>query len=121
MADFIRRSFDAPDDSTRFPGARVDVVTVSGVAVRRLTVEPGWRWSESVGPRTGTDRCQLDHVVWIVVAGRFAVRMDDGTTEEFGPGDIGSIPPGHDAWVVGNDTVVGFDFLAGTIDRRVVD
>ena len=112
MSEFIRKSFDAPDDTTNFPGARVDVVTVAGVAVRRLTVEPGWRWSESVGPRIGTDRCQLEHAIWIVVSGRFAVRMDDGRAEEYGPGDIGSIPPGHEAWVEGDEAVVGFDFVA---------
>jgi uncharacterized cupin superfamily protein len=35
--------------------------------------------------------------------------MDDGTEVEYGPGDVGVIPPGHDAWVVGNDPVVVID------------
>jgi hypothetical protein len=32
------------------------------------------------------------------------------TEEEFGPGDAAVIPPGHNAWVVGNEPVVGIDF-----------
>ena len=36
--------------------------------------------------------------------------MDDGAEEEFGPGDAAVIPPGHNAWVVGNEPVVGIDF-----------
>jgi hypothetical protein len=42
-----------------------------------------------------------------------AVRMDDGSQAEFGPGDVGVIPPGHDAWVVGNEPFVGIDFQGG--------
>jgi len=32
--------------------------------------------------------------------------MDDGKEEEFSPGDVGDIPPGHDGWTVGNEPVV---------------
>jgi hypothetical protein len=35
--------------------------------------------------------------------------MDDGSQEEFGPGDVSLLPPGHDAWVVGEDPVVVMD------------
>jgi hypothetical protein len=38
------------------------------------------------------------------------VVMDNGSEEEFGPGDTGVIPPGHNAWVVGNEPVVAIDF-----------
>jgi hypothetical protein len=40
--------------------------------------------------------------------------MDNGDEYEFGPGEIGEIPPGHDAWVVGNTSVVAID-IAGTM------
>jgi hypothetical protein len=36
--------------------------------------------------------------------------MDDGSEAEFGPGDVGSIPPGHDAWIVGNEPFISIDF-----------
>jgi hypothetical protein len=38
------------------------------------------------------------------------IRMDGGSEEEFGPGDIGYVPPGHNAWVVGDEQFVGIDF-----------
>jgi quercetin dioxygenase-like cupin family protein len=38
------------------------------------------------------------------------VKMDDGTETEAGPGDFAIIPPGHDAWVVGNEPCIGIDF-----------
>ena len=38
------------------------------------------------------------------------VRMDDGTEREFGPGEVSYVPPGHDAWVVGNEPFVAVDF-----------
>jgi hypothetical protein len=38
--------------------------------------------------------------------------MDDGSEEEFGPGDIGYVPPGHNAWVVGDEPFVAVDFTA---------
>ncbi len=40
--------------------------------------------------------------------------MTDGSEQEFGPGDVGVIPPGHDAWVVGNEPVVAIDILGMT-------
>jgi quercetin dioxygenase-like cupin family protein len=36
--------------------------------------------------------------------------MNDGTEEEYGPGDVAYIPPGHSAWVVGNEPYVGIEF-----------
>ena len=36
--------------------------------------------------------------------------MDDGSEAKFGPGDVGSIPPGHDAWIVGNEPFISIDF-----------
>jgi mannose-6-phosphate isomerase-like protein (cupin superfamily) len=114
MALLVKRSFDDPDEVQEFPKAKVETVRVGGLDVKRLTVEPGWRWSEHVGPAVGSSRCQLDHLVWAVLSGRFCVRMDaDGSMEVFGPGDVGVIRPGHDAWVVGDEPVVGIDVQAG--------
>jgi hypothetical protein len=33
-----------------------------------------------------------------------------GTETEFGPGDAYVIKPGHDAWVLGDESFVGFEF-----------
>jgi len=39
--------------------------------------------------------------------------MDDGTESEIGLGDAQFLPPGHDAWVVGDEPYVGLDFQGG--------
>lgn len=109
MVAFTKKSFQKPDEKREYPGATVESVRVDGMEARRMTVEPGWRWSDSVGPTLGTQECPVEHGLWVVISGRFAVQMGDGATTEFGPGDVGAIPPGHEAWVVGNDRVVGFD------------
>ena len=38
------------------------------------------------------------------------VVMDDGTTRECKAADVSLLPPGHEAWVVGNEPVVVVDF-----------
>jgi hypothetical protein len=35
---------------------------------------------------------------------------EDGTEVEIGPGEAYIIEPGHDAWVVGDERFVGFEF-----------
>jgi uncharacterized cupin superfamily protein len=61
-----------------------------------------------VKPIAKTGSCEASHLQYHV-AGRLHVEMDDGSVEEFGPGDVSHIPPGHDAWVVGKDPVVVVD------------
>jgi hypothetical protein len=114
MGGVLKKSFANPDDFTRFPKITVETVRIGDFDVKRLTAEPGWRWSESVGPALDRDTCPLDHIVWAVLQGRFAVRMEDGSTEEFGAGDVGRIGPSHDAWVVGDEAVVGIDIQASS-------
>jgi quercetin dioxygenase-like cupin family protein len=118
MNGIVKKSFRTPEDVAEFPGARVETETFRGVQGRRLTCEPGWVWSESVGAQMGYGNCPLHHAIWVVTSGRFAVRMEDGSTEEFGPGDIGSIPPRHEAWVVGDEAEVGIDILAESLGNR---
>lgn len=49
------------------------------------------------------------------VSGTLRVWMDDGTEFDCRAGDISLLPPGHDAWVVGNEPVVVVDFQ-GMVD-----
>jgi hypothetical protein len=111
MAAFTKRHFDQPDDVMRYPGAVLAVVKHNGTVWWRMTLEPGWRYSESMGPAEGTDSCPGEHLFMFVLSGRLAVRMENGTEQEFGPGDVGSIPPNHDSWVVGDESVlaIGID------------
>jgi quercetin dioxygenase-like cupin family protein len=112
MAELGKKSLSAPDETRPIDKGTVEVVEVGGVTIMRTTFQPGWRWSESVKPVVGTDSCQVPHVGY-VISGRLHVRMDDGEELEVGAGEAVHIPPGHDAWVVGDEPYVGLDFLGG--------
>jgi hypothetical protein len=110
MAGVETRDFDSPDETRTPDKTRVDVVRMGGGAsAARFSFEPGWRWSECVKPVVGTESCQVRHV-GIVQTGRMVVRHDDGTEIEIGPGKPYVIEPGHDAWVVGEEGVVAYEF-----------
>src|SRR4051794_34283542 len=98
-----------PDELRTPPKGTVAVVELNGVKVARLTLEPGWRWSESVKPIAGTDTCQVRHL-GVLVSGAMHVMAADGSESEVGPGAAYAIEPGHDAWVVGDEPVVAFEF-----------
>ncbi len=106
-----RRGFAEPSDVRTFPRGRVDVVVLEDTVVGRMTYEPGWRWSVDVRPLAGTDACQYHHL-GVTLSGRLRIMMADGTELEIGPGDVFEIPPGHDAWVVGDEPWVSVDFEA---------
>ena len=104
------KNFDNPEETRPFTAkGRVDLVTVGGTTIGRGVVEPGWRWSEHARPIAGTESCRAVHTGY-VLAGRMAVRMDDGSQGEAGPGDVFHIPSGHDAWTVGDEPCVFLDF-----------
>jgi len=85
---------------------------LEGVTVTRVTFGPGARWSEDLKDYAGTETCELPHVA-LVMRGRLHVRMDDRSDEEFGAGDVMMLPPGHDAWTVGNEDCVFVEFSRG--------
>jgi len=105
--------FAAPDETRTFGHGRIDILNTASGVVGRLTIEPGWRWSNDVKPIAGTELCQAPHFAYHV-AGTLHVRMADGTEFEVTPGDLVRIPPGHDAWVVGDESVVEVDFGGAT-------
>lgn len=109
MAALQKKSLDTPDETQRFDKGELHLAHVGSATIGRQTMQPGWKWSECVGPMVGTPSCQFSHTGYMV-SGRMHVRMDDGTEQELGPHDAFLIPPGHDAWVVGNEPVVVLDF-----------
>jgi mannose-6-phosphate isomerase-like protein (cupin superfamily) len=109
MARIQSRNFDSPDETRSPDKTQVDVVRMGSTSAARLAFEPGWRWSECIKPVVGTESCQARHV-GVVASGRLAVHHDDGTELELGPGDAYTIEPGHDAWVVGEERFVGYEF-----------
>jgi len=103
-----KRNLSQPEETRTFEKGKVEVVNVGDSTLGRATLEPGWKWSTCVKPIAKTESCQVQHLQY-QIAGRLHVRMQDGSEEEFGPGDVAFIPPGHDAWVVGNEAVVLVD------------
>ena len=93
---------------------RLEVVDTDSGPVGRAVFEPGWKWSDHVKPIAGTDSCQAPHMGFLI-SGRMTVVMDDGTKADFVAGDVMVAPPGHDAWVVGDEPCVIVDW-AGVAD-----
>lgn len=109
MAGIEIKSFHNPDETRAFEGnGGVDIVTLAGREIGKGTFEPGWRWSQNVKPIAQTESCEFDHLGY-ALSGRMRVTMDDGSEAEIGPGDIFSIPAGHDAEVIGDEPFVSID------------
>ena len=104
-----KKSMNFPDETRSFDKGK-EMVTESQL---KRYLEPGWSWEKCIKPIAKTESCQVPHTSYII-SGRMRVKMDDGREEEFGPGDVNHIPPGHNAWVVGNEPVVGIDFTGMT-------
>jgi hypothetical protein len=109
MAGVEVRGFDAPDESRTPDKTKIDMVRMGGTTVARMTFEPGWRWSECVKPVAGTESCQARHL-GVLQSGRMRVAHEDGTEQEISPGEAYVIEPGHDAWAVGDEGIVAFEF-----------
>ena len=111
MAGMIQRSFDSPEEVRPFEegSGQLELINLDGAPVGRATFQPGWQWSKHVKPIAGTDSCQAAHMGYFI-SGRMKIVMDDGEETEFGPGDLMVCPPGHDAWIVGDETCVVIDW-----------
>jgi len=108
------KSHDKPDEVRAPDKTRVEVVRLEGFTIGRFTLQPGWRWSQCVKPVVKTDACQVGHVGY-AVSGRLAVKMNDGSQTEILPGMSYTIPPGHDAWVEGNEPLVAIEIMSAEI------
>jgi hypothetical protein len=109
MAGVEIRDFGSPDETRTPEKTKMEVVRMGGASAARLRLEPGWRWSECIKPIVGGERCQVRHL-GLLQSGTMHVVHDDGTEQEVGPGQAYVIEPGHDAWVVGDEPVLGFEF-----------
>jgi hypothetical protein len=107
------KTFTTPDEVREFPNGKMELLNIGGGAVGRLVLQPGWRWSKDVMPLAKTTSCEAPHFQYHL-AGKLAVKMDDGTEFVAGPGDVSALPSGHDAWVVGDEPVVVVDWCGAT-------
>src|SRR5262245_14632208 len=105
------RRFESPDETRVMEKGKFDIVRIGGLTVGRATYEPGWRWSEHVGPTVGAKRCTVAHV-GLVGSGTATAALEDGRGFELRAGQLSSIPQvPHDSWVVGNEPYVSLHFL----------
>ncbi len=108
MSHLVKKSLSQPEETRTFDKGKLELVTLGGVTFGRAQLEPGWKWSTCVKPLANTQSCEASHLQYHV-RGRLHVVMDDGREDEFGPGDVSLLPPGHDAWVVGDEPVIVID------------
>ena len=118
MQTVEHETFAQPTEVRTFGHGRAEILQVGDSAIGRLTLEPGWRWSNDVKPAAGTESCLAPHFQYHV-QGRLAIRMDDGTEFVAGPGDVTSLPEGHDAWVEGDEPVIVVDWYGATNYAKV--
>jgi hypothetical protein len=111
MIDVILKRFDEPDEVTHFEKGRFETVTLGGMTIGRASYQPGWKWSEDVGPAVGNAWCSVEHV-GMVVSGCATVAFADGSVIEMRAGDLFYVPSEpHDSWVIGDEPYVSLHFL----------
>jgi quercetin dioxygenase-like cupin family protein len=108
--DLTLLNLDNPTERRTFEKGRFETYQVGPMTLGRATYEPGWKWSEHVRPNTGESSCPVEHV-GLVLQGRAAVKMDDGTERVMKAGDFFHVPPGHDSWVVGDEPYVSLHIM----------
>lgn len=108
MATLEKKSLSKPEQHQEYEKGKAEVITAGGLTFVRSTTEPGWQWSKHQKALAKTESCTKAHLIYII-SGRLHVKMDDGKEEEFGPGDIAVIPPGHDIWTAGNEPAVALE------------
>ena len=92
MAKAEQKTFETPDEVRTFERGQLDLLQIGASEIGRLTLQPGWRWSEHVKPMAGTDLCEAPHFQY----------------------DVTALPQGHDAWVVGDEPVVVVDWCGAS-------
>ena len=109
MASLEKKSFDNPDGVKAPDKTNAAVVNFGTVAASRVILQPGWKWSECIKPVVGTESCEAGHV-GMILQGTLKIVHDDGSEMTISAGDAYSCAPGHDAWVVGDEEVIGYEF-----------
>ena len=111
VTKFEARSLASPDEVRSPAKTRVEIIRLEGLTLGRFSFEPGWRWSECIKPVVNTDLCQSSHAGY-AVSGHLIVQLKDGTQKTIVGGEAYSIPPGHDAWVEGNERFVAIEVMS---------
>jgi len=113
MKKVEQKSFEKPDDVREFDHGEAAILEIGEAQIGRLTLQPGWRWSKDVKPIAGTEWCEAPHFQYHI-SGTLHIQMADGTEFEAHPGDVTTLPQGHDAWVIGDEPVVVVDWFGAS-------
>jgi len=114
-SDIQVKNLTHPDETRTLPKTKIEVVKLgNSIIIMRATFQPGWKWSECVKPTAGTESCQVPHINY-VISGRMKIVTDNGLELEMGPGDAVELPPGHNAWVMGDEPCIMLDFAGGDV------
>ena len=69
----ILKSFNAPADEVRvMQNGKFELIHLGGITIGRATYEPGWKWSEHVGPNVGATRCPVEHMGLVLLGDRYS-------------------------------------------------
>jgi len=105
----FKKNMCAADEVRTFKNGKLQLVKHEDVVIGLLTLQPGFSWAESIKPIARTHSCELSHIGY-VLSGNIKVTMDDGSSEEYGPGDVMILPPKHTAKVFGDKECQVLDF-----------
>ena len=107
----VLKRFEAPDEVREFQKGKLEIVRIGTLTVGRASYQPGWKWSQHVGPGVGATRCTVEHV-GMVLSGVATVAFDDGPIIELKEGSLFWVPAiPHDSWVVGEKPYVSLHFF----------
>ena len=105
------RNFRNAPTIRKFQKGKFEIFEAAGITIGLATYEPGWKWSEHVGPEVGEKLCSVEHL-GVVISGRAAVEMSDGKVYELKEGDLFEVPgQPHDSWVIGNQEYVSLHIM----------
>lgn len=115
MNGVILKRFEQPDETRHLERGKFEVARIGPMTIGRATYQPGWKWSEHVGPGVGASRCTVEHV-GLVLSGTAAVEFEDGEVLLLQKGELFAIPGApHDSWVVGEEEYVSLHFLGADV------
>ena len=114
----IPKRFDQPDEITNSPKGKFEKITINNMMLGRAKYQPGWKWSEDVGPGIGKTFCDVEHV-GMVVSESATASLPDGEIAVIKAGDIFYVPSRpNDNWMVGDEPYVSIHFLgANSYDK----
>ena len=62
MPSIVVKNFNNADEVRTPDKTKVEVVELGNVTAMKITLQPGWRWSECIKPVVGIESCQKRHV-----------------------------------------------------------